>query len=83
MMVFPNYYQMAVQFTVNPPIPQPDKNQSILADGNGQFASPAMQPKRRTTLADAGRAQMGGQAQCPQISFYNDKVFAPFLEEQF
>lgn len=22
MMVFPNYYQMAVQFTVNPPIPQ-------------------------------------------------------------
>ena len=27
--------------------------------------------------------QMQEQALCPQISFYNEKVFTPFLEEQF
>ena len=45
MAVFPNYYQMAVQFTVNPPIPEPlvshqpgteEQKDQFLTPSNGQ-----------------------------------------------
>ena len=44
--VFPNYYQMAVQFTVNPPIPE-QAPQSELDEHKDQFVSPAATGKRR------------------------------------
>ena len=42
MTVFPNYYQMAVQFTVNPPIPEVEININ-----EGHFETPASTEVKR------------------------------------
>jgi len=53
MAVFPNYYQMAVQFTVNPPIAPEHQPQSKPAGGEseeektGQFETPGISKRRR------------------------------------
>ena len=98
MAVFPNYYQMAVQFTVNPPIPAPE--QTDIANGPGEedtdhFVTPGTDGKRRRCqvvlepkkAADNGQsAENNAAAEAisdPQTVYYNEKVFGPFLSLKF
>ena len=72
MAVFPNYYQMAVQFTVNPPIPE-QTPQLEVEEHKDQIITPAVRSKRQKSAPKLDNL-------CPQIVYYNEKVFAPFLE---
>lgn len=48
MAVFPNYYQMAVQFTVNPPIPEPLVSlQTGTEEQKDQFSTPSNGQKQQ------------------------------------
>jgi hypothetical protein len=45
MMVFPNFYQMAVQFSVTPPIAEVDEPEDL--NLTGQFISPLQQQRKQ------------------------------------